>query len=189
MVLSSTLTPSSVGHEHHRRIVHVRTYDWPPYQINIWLFVMLLASSSILGVFGSLLQTQTQMGLPVPWYLPYYVTVAAVAVAFLLAVMWLIWYRRLLPAIVMIGAFALLVLWMVGLVASANALWGAGGVQSVCSLQVWNQSPHAPDMETLAWMQQRNICQTWYLVFAMSLTGAIFLIWVMIIAYQVFKRS
>ncbi len=158
MVLSSTLTPSSVVYDH-RRVVHVRTYDWPPYQINIWLFVMLLASSSILGVFATFIQTQTQMGLPVPWYLPYYVTVAAVALAFLLAVMGLIWYRRLLPAIVMIGAFALFVLWMVGLVASAVQLWGAGGVQSVCNLQVFNQSPHAPDMATLAWMQQRNICE------------------------------
>jgi hypothetical protein len=31
--------------------------------------------------------------------------------------------------------------------------------------------------------------QTWYLVFAMGLTGAIFWVWVMIMAYQVFVRS
>ncbi|KAJ4155485.1 hypothetical protein LMH87_000726 [Akanthomyces muscarius] len=190
MVLSSTLTGSSVVYEARpARVIHLKTYDWPTYQINIWLFVMLLAASSILGVFATFIQTQMQMGLPVPWYFPYYVTVAAVALAFLLAIMWLIWYKRLLPAIVMIGAFALFVLWMVGLVASAVQLWGPGGVQSVCNLQVFNQSPHAPDVQTLAWMQQRNICQTWYLVFAMGLTGAIFLIWVMIIAYQVFVRS
>lgn len=160
MVLSSTLTGSSVVYEARpARVVHLKTYDWPTYQINIWLFVMLLAASSILGVFATFIQTQTQMGLPVPWYFPYYVTVAAVALAFLLAVMWLIWYKRLLPAIVMLGAFALFVLWMVGLVASAVQLWGPGGVQSVCNMQVFNQSPHAPDVQTLAWMQQRNICK------------------------------
>ncbi|ATY66163.1 hypothetical protein CCM_00465 [Cordyceps militaris CM01] len=188
MGLSSTLTPSSVAHDG-RRIVHVRTYDWPPYQVNIWLFVMLLAASSVLGVLATFMQTQSQLDLPVPWYIPYYLTVAAVALAYLLAVMWLIWYRRLLPAIVMIGAAALFVLWMVGLVASAIALWGVGGVQSVCDEQVWNQNPRAPDAATLAWMQQRNICQSWYLVFAMGLTGAVFWIWVMIIAYKVFVRS
>lgn len=160
MVLSSTLTGSSVVYEARpARAVHLKTYNWPTYQINIWLFVMLLAASSILGVFATFIQTQTQMGLPVPWYFPYYVTVAAVALAFLLAVMWLIWYKRLLPAIVMLGAFALFVLWMVGLVASAVQLWGPGGVQSVCNMQVFNQSPHAPDVQTLAWMQQRNICK------------------------------
>lgn len=31
--------------------------------------------------------------------------------------------------------------------------------------------------------------QSWQLVFAMGLTGAIFLVWVMIMAYQVFVNS
>ena len=34
-----------------------------------------------------------------------------------------------------------------------------------------------------------GIGQSWYLVFAMALAGVIFLIWVMIIAYQVFILS
>lgn len=160
MALSSTLTGSSAVYERGgTRVLHVRTYNWPPIQINIWLFVMLLASSSILGVFSTFIQTQTQMGLPIPWYFPYFVTVTAISVTFVLAMMWMIYQRRLLPAIVMIGGFALFVLWMVGLVASSIELWGSGGVQSVCNLQVFNQSPHAPDETTLAWMQQRNICE------------------------------
>lgn len=158
MVLSSTLSGSSAVYEA-RRVVHVRTYNWPPMQLNIWLFVMLLASSSILGVFGTFIQIQNQMDLPIPWYFPYYVTVMSVSITFLLAAIWLIYYRRLLPAIVMIGAFALFVLWMVGLVASSIELWGPGGVQSSCNLQVFNFNPHAPTESTLAWMQQRNICK------------------------------
>lgn len=72
---------------------------------------------------------------------------------------WLIANRRLLPAIVMVGSFALFVLWMVGLIATSVELWGSGGVQSNCNLQVFNQSPSGKDLETLAWLQQRTICK------------------------------
>ncbi len=58
----------------------------------------------------------------------------------------------------MIGGFALFVLWMVGLVASSVELWGSGGVQSNCNLQVFNQNPHGKTMETMAWLQQKTIC-------------------------------
>ncbi|KAG8409864.1 hypothetical protein J3458_018946 [Metarhizium acridum] len=105
-------------------------------------------------------------------------------------IFWLIATRRLLPAIVMIGAFMLFVLWLVGLVIVSVQLWGpSGSIQSTCNLQVFNRSPHGLTQETLAWMQQKNICQCWHFVFAMSLTGIIFLVWVMIMAYQVFVNS
>lgn len=73
---------------------------------------------------------------------------------------WLIANRRLLPAIVMIGAFLLFVFWLVGLVVVSVQLWGPNGsIQSTCSLQVFNRDPHGATVETLAWMQQRNICK------------------------------
>lgn len=125
----------------------------------------------------------------VPRYFPYYVTVGSLSIAFVLSVVWLIANRRLLPAIVMIGAFLIFVLWMVGLIASSIELWGSGGVQSNCNLQVFSENPTSPTVETLAWLQQKSTCQSWYLVFAMGLTGAIFLVWVMIMAYQVFAKS
>lgn len=89
----------------------------------------------------------------------------------------------------MIGAFLIFVLWMVGLIASSIELWGSGGVQSNCNLQVFSENPTSATVETLAWLQQKSTCQSWYLVFAMGLTGAIFLVWVMIMAYQVFAKS
>lgn len=46
----------------------VRTYNWPPIQLNFWIFVMLLASASILGVFSVFIQTQNQLTLEIPWY-------------------------------------------------------------------------------------------------------------------------
>lgn len=51
-----------------RVISHVRTYNWPPLQLNFWIFVMLLCSCSIIGVFSIFIQTQNQLLLPIPWY-------------------------------------------------------------------------------------------------------------------------
>lgn len=50
-----------------RPVSHVRTYNWPPVALNIWIFIMLLAATSIMGVFGAFIQIQNQLELPVPW--------------------------------------------------------------------------------------------------------------------------
>ncbi|TWU78289.1 hypothetical protein ED733_008342 [Metarhizium rileyi] len=187
--LGSTLSGSSVVYQR-RSVSQIRTYNWPPLQLNFWIFVMLLSSSSIVGVFSTFVQIQTQLELPIPWYFPYFITVGAIAILFMGFLFWLIATRRLLPAIVMIGAFMLFVLWLVGLVIVSVQLWGpSGSIQSTCSLQVFSRNPQGLSQETLAWMQQRNICQSWHFVFAMALTGIIFLVWVMIMAYQVFANS
>jgi hypothetical protein len=47
----------------------VRTkYRWPPLQLNFWLLIMLVGSSTILGVFASFLTVQQQLEVGVPWY-------------------------------------------------------------------------------------------------------------------------
>jgi predicted histidine transporter YuiF (NhaC family) len=67
--MAATSTLSGTSYVYSRRVVsHVRTYNWPPLQLNFWIFVMLLASSSIMGVFGYFITIQTQLLLPVPWY-------------------------------------------------------------------------------------------------------------------------
>ncbi|OAA45418.1 hypothetical protein NOR_03207 [Metarhizium rileyi] len=192
--LGSTLSGSSVVYQR-RSVSQIRTYNWPPLQLNFWIFVMLLSSSSIVGVFSTFVQIQTQLELPIPWYertKPFAsrASSCAIAILFMGFLFWLIATRRLLPAIVMIGAFMLFVLWLVGLVIVSVQLWGpSGSIQSTCSLQVFSRNPQGLSQETLAWMQQRNICQSWHFVFAMALTGIIFLVWVMIMAYQVFANS
>lgn len=53
---------------------------------------------------------------------------------------------------------------------------------------LWGFAPLA----RLLLSETRSDCvvgQSWQLVFAMSLTGIIFLVWVMIMAYQVFVNS
>jgi hypothetical protein len=158
---------------------HVRTYNWPPMLLNFWIFVMLLASCSLIGVFATFVEIQDQLELPIPWYVtalhhpnirirpltvspryfPYLITVACLGVVFIGIIYWLIAQRRLLPAIVMIGAFMLFILWLVGLVMIAIQLFGPDkSIQSVCSIQVFNENPKGQTMETMAWLQQRNIC-------------------------------
>lgn len=51
-----------------RAASHVRTYNWPPMLLNFWIFVMLLASCSLIGVFASFVQIQDQLELAIPWY-------------------------------------------------------------------------------------------------------------------------
>lgn len=93
-------------------------------------------------------------------YFPYYITVASLGIIFIGVIFWLIAERRLLPAIVMIGAFMLFVLWLVGLVVVSIELFGpSGSIQGLCNIEVFNRSPHGQSEETLAWLQQRNICE------------------------------
>ncbi|KAH7143599.1 hypothetical protein EDB81DRAFT_500390 [Dactylonectria macrodidyma] len=193
MVAKSSYTAggSSMTYDDQSRVIsHVRTYNWPPLQLNFWIFVMLLCSCAIIGVFSIFIQTQNQLLLPIPWYFPYLITVAALAILFVAVIFYLIAERRLLPAIVMIGAFMLFILWLVGLVVVGIQLFGPDrSINSVCSIEVFGRNPTGQTEETMAWLQQRNICQSWQLVFAMSLTGVLFQVWVMVMSYQVFANS
>lgn len=168
---------------------------------------------------------------PARRYFPYYITVACLVILFIGLLLWLVFQRRLLPAIVMIGAFILFILWFVGLVVVSIQLWGPdGSVSSTCNLAVFNRSPTGQSLDTLAWLEQRSICafslsfsrprfflvvmsipflgfevkfcdrmnanardrdvgQAWQAVFSFALVGAIFLLWIMVMAYQVFASS
>lgn len=123
-------------------------------------------------------------------YFPYYITVAALVIVFIVILLWLIFQRRLLPSIVMIGGFMLFVLWLVGLIVTSVQLWGpSGSVSSNCNAAVFDRNPTGQTLEALAWLQQRSICQGWQAVFALGLVGSIFLLWIMIMAYQVFADN
>ena len=49
-----------------------RKYRWPAGQLNWWLFIMLVASSTVLGVFAAFSSQQSQLGLGTPWYVSQY---------------------------------------------------------------------------------------------------------------------
>ncbi|KAK7739738.1 hypothetical protein SLS53_005708 [Cytospora paraplurivora] len=183
--MASTITDDSAVYD--RRVERLHKYHWPAIQLNIWMLFMLVASSAILGIFASFIQIQGQLKLGVPWYFPYYITVCALLMVFIALLLWLIFQRRLLPSIVMIGGFILFVLWLVGLIVVSVELWGpSGSVSANCNAAVYGQNPTGQTLQTLAWLEQRSICQSWSAVFALGLVGAIFLLWIMVIAYQVF---
>lgn len=64
----SMLSGTSVVYERKVVTTHIRTYNWPPLQLNFWIFIMLLCSCTIIGVFGNFIQIQNQLELPIPWY-------------------------------------------------------------------------------------------------------------------------
>jgi hypothetical protein len=207
--MASTISGSSVIYA--RRVV-THQYNWPTIPFNLWLFVMLVSASTILGVFASFIQIQQQLLIPIPWYahaldpfispsfrvkltapnryFPYFITVASLVILFITMLIYLAQQQRLLPAIVMIGAFMLFILWLVGLIVVSIELWGpSGSVSSVCNLAVFGRNPKGDNFITLAWLEQRNICQSWQVVFAFAMVGALFLLWIMVMAYQVFVES
>ncbi|ERS98793.1 hypothetical protein HMPREF1624_03983 [Sporothrix schenckii ATCC 58251] len=172
----------------HRHATRIHKYRWPAVQLNFWIVIMLAAACTWIGIFATLVQTQQRLVLHVPWYFAYILTVASLGVTFVLAILGLIFQRRLLPSIVMIGAFMMFVLWVVALVVLSIELFGdsGAGVATNCNLSVFNQNPIGLSTSTLAWMQQKSICQSWQAAFAFGLVGAIFLFWIMVMAYQVF---
>jgi len=166
---------------------HVRTkYHWPPWQLNFWMLIMLVGSSTILGVNASFLTVQNQMQLKVPWYFPYWISSASLGLLFIFIMLWLISQRQLLPGIVIMGSFILFILWMVGLVVFSIELWGPSGVNGSCQLLEGSVGANA---NTLAWLEQHSICQSWIAAWAFMLIGCVFLLWMMIMAYQVYQND
>lgn len=97
----------------------------------------------------------------------------------------LIQQRQLLPGIVMLGSFILFVLFLTGLIETSIQLYGpTGSVNSYCNL--YRPSSGLTNGEaTLAWLETQGICQDWKAVFAFYIVGTVFLLWMMVMAWQV----
>ncbi|KAH8819399.1 hypothetical protein F5884DRAFT_10448 [Xylogone sp. PMI_703] len=163
-------------------------YHWPAIQLNFWLLIMLVGSSTILGIFSSFITVQNQLDVGIPWYFPYWITVSGLMILFIILMLWLISQRQLLPGIVMLGSFILFVLYLVGLIVISIELWGSdGGVNNNCELFVNNNPSRGSNIQTLAWLEQRSICQSWTAAWSFELVGTIFLLWMMIMSYQVYR--
>lgn len=159
--MASTYTSGTSSVVLERRVVpqRIHKYHWPAVQLNVWMLIMLAAASTILGVFATFITQQAVLGLGVPWYMPYFITVAALTILYIAMLLWLISQRRLLPSIVIIGAFMFFVLWMVGLIVTSIELWSPNGsVSANCNRLVFGQDPGSSNQERLAWLQQRSIC-------------------------------
>jgi len=170
------------------RIVRTRRYRWPAVQLNFWLLIMLIASATIVGIFAWFMTVQQQLQLGIPWQFPYWVTVGGISILFILIMLYLISQRSLLPGVVILGSFILFVLFLVGLIVTSIELWGpTGNVNGNCNLYVSDQQSFGQSINTLAWLEQSSICQSWKAAFSFELIGTVFLLWMMIMSYQVYR--
>jgi len=122
--------------------------------------------------------------------MPFGITVGALTLAFVILMLILIVQRRLLPGVLIIGCFILLVLYITGLIETAIQLFGpAGDINSKCSTYVSGHSPDDLSVNTLAWLQQNSICQSWSAVFAFWIIGAVFLVYLIVLAAMVARAG
>jgi hypothetical protein len=118
--------------------------------------------------------------------MPFGITVGALTIAFIILMLLLIIQRRLLPGVLIIGSFILLVLYITGMIETAIQLFGpAGDINSKCQTFVYNQKSSDLSINTLAWLQQNSICQSWSAVFAFWIIGGVFLVYLIVLASMV----
>jgi len=91
---------------------------------------------------------------------PFGITVGSLTLFFILIELILIAQNRLLPGVMMLGAFILLVLYLAGLIETAIQLFGAGNVSTNCQRYVTNNPISGVSASTLAWLEQNSICKS-----------------------------
>jgi hypothetical protein len=91
--------------------------------------------------------------------MPYGVTVGALALIFIIIEIVFIAQRKLLPGTMMLLSFILLVLFIAGIIGTAIQLFGGPNINNQCNTYVFNDDASGPNMDTLAFLQQRNICK------------------------------
>lgn len=87
----------------------------------------------------------------------------------------------------MLGCFVLFVLFMAGLVETAIQLYGPrGSVNSYCNAyRAVSGYQQGQGQETLAYIATKGICDDWKALFSFWLVGAVFLLWMIFVAWQV----
>ncbi|KXT10562.1 hypothetical protein AC579_1804 [Pseudocercospora musae] len=182
----SSMARSSMTRE---RVIVRQSYYWPDWQLNVWIIIMLAAGGVLVGVFASFVVVQSHLGhLGIPWIMPFGITVGALTIAFIILMLLLIIQRRLLPGILIIGSFILLVLYITGLIETAIQLFGpAGDINSKCQQFVFDNPSNDLSINTLAWLEQNSICQSWLAAFSFWIIGAVFLVYLIVLASRVAK--
>jgi len=118
--------------------------------------------------------------------MPYGIAIGSLTILLIIAMLLLIFQSRLIPGIVTIAAFVLLVLYLTGLIETAIQLFGpAGNINANCAQYVYGNASKGVSVNTLAWLQQNSTCQSWLAVFAFWIVGAVFLVWMIVIASMV----
>ena len=88
--------------------------------------------------------------------------------------------------VIIVFSFILFALYLTGLVETAIQLFSSNSnVNSNCQNYVLNQPVYGQTLNTLAWLEQQGICQSWYAAFSFWIIGAVFLVWLFVIAVTV----
>lgn len=112
------------------------------------------------------------------------ITISALCIIFIIILLGLISQRQLLPGIVVLGSFILFVLWLTGLIETSIQLYGpTGAVNSYCGSRP--NTEIIDSMQTAVWLANLSICTDFRAAFAFEIIGTIFLLWMMVMAYQV----
>ncbi|KAL8768580.1 MAG: hypothetical protein Q9194_005671 [Teloschistes cf. exilis] len=161
-----------------------RKYHWPEAQLNFWLVIVIISSAVLLGVFAYLTSIQNSLKLGIPWILPYMITTSTLCILFIILLLGLISQQQLLPGIVVLGSFILFVLFLTGLIETSIQLYGpSGAVNSYCGSRPNVQV--IDSQQTAAWLANQGLCTDWRAAFAFEIVGTVFLLWMMVMAYQV----
>ncbi|KAL8999630.1 MAG: hypothetical protein Q9169_001590 [Polycauliona sp. 2 TL-2023] len=161
-----------------------RKYHWPEAQLNFWIFIMLVSSAVVLGVFAYLTAIQNTLKLGIPWIFPFMITVSALCIVFIIILLGLISQRQLLPGIVVLGSFILFVLYLTGLIETSIQLYGpSGAVNSFCGSRP--NTEVIDSMQTAVYLANLSICTDFRVAFGFEIVATIFLLWMMVMAYQV----
>jgi len=91
--------------------------------------------------------------------MPYGVTVGALAIIFIIIELIYISQRRLMPGVMMLFSFILLVLFIAGIIGTAIQLFAGPNINNQCNTYVFDDAASGANMNTLAFLQQRNICK------------------------------
>lgn len=91
--------------------------------------------------------------------MPYGVTVGALAIVFILIEIVFIAQRKLLPGTMLLLSFILLVLFVAGLVGTALQLFSGPNINNQCNSYVFDDGTSGPNANTLAYLQQKSICE------------------------------
>ncbi|KAL9010244.1 MAG: hypothetical protein Q9173_004801 [Seirophora scorigena] len=161
-----------------------RKYHWPEAQLNFWLVIMIIASSVLLGIFAYLTSIQNSLRLGIPWIFPYMITTTSLMIFFIIIMLGLISQQQLLPGVVVLGSFIFFVLWLAGLIETSIQLYGpSGAVNSYCGSRP--NTDVIDSQQTAVWLANSSLCVDWRTAFAFEIVGTIFLLWMMVMAYQV----
>ncbi len=91
--------------------------------------------------------------------MPYGVVVGSLCLVFILIELVFIAQRQLLPQHMLLLSFILLVLFIAGIAGTAQQLFGGPNINSLCNQFTAGLTDAGPNVDTLAFLQQKSICE------------------------------